>query len=134
MCSKSTLKKSCDKIIGAVRSSGLNFSYQETPFSMYFTIRKSIVKIKNSQEEHETFPDNENSEAELEALKSDYYKLKLDYEDAIKDAEAKYSENLIQESQIKNLHEKLSESDSKRAVTEQIERITQAEQRTSSKT
>ena len=39
-----------DHIINCVRSSNLNFSYQETPFSLYFTIRKSQVKYNNYQD------------------------------------------------------------------------------------
>ena len=38
---------SCDRILNSVRSTNLNFSCQETPFSLYLTIRKSPVKIIN---------------------------------------------------------------------------------------
>ena len=34
----------CTKILNQVRSSDLNFAIQETPFSMYLTIRKSLNK------------------------------------------------------------------------------------------
>ena len=40
-----------DHIINCVRSSNLNFSYQETPFSLYFTIRKSHVKYNSYQDD-----------------------------------------------------------------------------------
>ena len=38
-------------IINCVRSSNLNFSYQETPFSLYFTIRKLHVKYNSYQDD-----------------------------------------------------------------------------------
>ena len=43
----STIAISCDKILNSVRSTNLNFSCQETPFSLYLTIRKSLVKFNN---------------------------------------------------------------------------------------
>ena len=39
-----SVKNSCDFIINSVRNSALNFSSQETPYSLYLTIRKSFVK------------------------------------------------------------------------------------------
>ena len=36
--------KSCDLVIRSVRAPSLNFSIQETPFSLYLTIRKSFSK------------------------------------------------------------------------------------------
>lgn len=39
------IQRSCEFIINNVRMSGLNFSLQETPFSVYFTIRKSLSKV-----------------------------------------------------------------------------------------
>ena len=39
---------SLDHIISSVRSSNLNFTYQETPFSLYLTIRKTSIKKHQS--------------------------------------------------------------------------------------
>ena len=39
---------SLDRIISSVRSSNLNFTYQETPFSLYLTIRKTSIKKHQS--------------------------------------------------------------------------------------
>ena len=36
--------KSCDSVISSVRASSLNFSIQETPYSLFLTIRKFFVK------------------------------------------------------------------------------------------
>ena len=38
------LKKSCDSIMEAVRTSCLNYACQETPYFMYLTVRKSKIK------------------------------------------------------------------------------------------
>ena len=44
------IQNSCFSIINSVRSSPLNFSIQETPFSLYLTVRKSIAKCANREE------------------------------------------------------------------------------------
>ena len=44
----STIAISCDEILNSVRSTNLNFSCQETPFSLYLTIRKSLVKFNHA--------------------------------------------------------------------------------------
>ena len=41
------IQTSCDFILKNVRSSSLNYSVQETPFSLFLTIRKSLVKIRS---------------------------------------------------------------------------------------
>ena len=38
------IDSSCDSILQKIRKSGLNFSCQETPFSIYVTVRKSWTK------------------------------------------------------------------------------------------
>ena len=45
----SNIHNSCQAIINGIRLSRLNFSLQETPFSLYITIRKSYHTIKNAQ-------------------------------------------------------------------------------------
>ena len=37
-----------DQIISSVRSSNLNYTYQETPFSLYMTVRKTQVKFSHT--------------------------------------------------------------------------------------
>ena len=46
---RETIAMSCDEILNSVRSTNLNFSCQETPFSLYLTIRKSLVKFNHAQ-------------------------------------------------------------------------------------
>ena len=47
-----SISKSCEQILESVRTSSLNYSSRETPFSLYLTIRKSSVKAPNSS--HQT--------------------------------------------------------------------------------
>ena len=47
---KQNIQSSCDTILHSVRSSNLNFSCQETPFSMYLTVRKSLSKFHFEKE------------------------------------------------------------------------------------
>ena len=44
------VQASCVQILSSVRSSNLNFSCQETPFSIYLTIRKSPIKFHHVSE------------------------------------------------------------------------------------
>ena len=36
----------CEVILNTIRSSGLNLSIQESPFSLYISIKKSFLKVK----------------------------------------------------------------------------------------
>ena len=76
----STPQLSCDSILQHVRSSQLNFAIQETPFSFYFTIRKSFNKNFKSQPSHLTSTDPSENVSEklkeLEIIKSENKDLK----------------------------------------------------------
>ena len=54
----SNVQSSCDFILKEVRSSSLNYSVQETPFSLYLTIRKSLVKTKSKVKDPENIAVN----------------------------------------------------------------------------
>ena len=45
MSPEESINDSCEQILKSIRSSNLNFYSTETPFSMYFTTRKSMAKI-----------------------------------------------------------------------------------------
>ena len=47
---KQLIRNSCEQVLDSVRSSNLNFSTNETPFSIYLTVRKSFVKFSNTNE------------------------------------------------------------------------------------
>jgi rubrerythrin len=51
MSPEEIIRNSCEQIQNSVRYSNLNFSSTETPFSMYFTIRKSLAMIPKSREQ-----------------------------------------------------------------------------------
>ena len=55
------VQSSCDFLLYSVRNSGLNFTSQETPFSIFLTLRKSFVKSFQPQiksEENKLFVKN----------------------------------------------------------------------------
>ena len=58
-----TIPEMCSKILSAVRTCNLNYSCQETPFSIYLTIRKSLSK---QQQVHQS--SQQLSEPVLQAL------------------------------------------------------------------
>ena len=57
-----------DNIISSVRSSNLNYSYQETPFSLYITIRKTKVKRVHASGDHQSSQQDFKHNVELENL------------------------------------------------------------------
>ena len=94
------LEKTCNFLLQNIRTSGLNFSFQETPFSMYVTLRKSFVQPRTNTN---TFPEHFTTESKLseakekheklllthENLKQAYNNVKNDLEDAIEEFETK---------------------------------------------
>ena len=89
------VQSSCDFLLYSVRNSGLNFSCQETPFSIFLTLRKSFVKSFQPQiksQENQLFVKNfktENIEEVNKSLEAALANLKNDYLDAVTDSEAK---------------------------------------------
>ena len=64
---------SCDSIMSSIRSSPLNYSVQETAYSLYVTIRKSTrktVNILSTSAQNQLFETNLDRENELKALQS----------------------------------------------------------------
>ena len=87
--SKKSIKISCENILNSVRSSNLNFSSSETPFSIYITIRKSHTKLPNSYEDIGGPIDNI-SESEIKLVKTENAKLKDKLEASERDIEDSY--------------------------------------------
>jgi hypothetical protein len=46
MAAQNLIQEACNSIISGVRHSSLNYAINETPFSIYITVRKSGSKIK----------------------------------------------------------------------------------------
>ena len=113
-----SIQRSFQSIIDNVRTSGLNFSLQETPFSVYFSIRKSQSRASKSpfSLDPQTLSDHfttscQSCSTELESLKSRcqysdecYESLKEKYEGEVNDHEVT-RENLTNlKTQMENLH------------------------------
>ena len=112
-----TIEKSCDKIISAVRSSCLNFAVQETPFSIYFTIRKSLRKSSNLDlylnQTKEVVHDSkiEILESKIASLQNTIETISRDYEESVDKAEALVKKNDTLEKQIEVLNENLFDAE-----------------------
>lgn len=116
MVPDSLIKRSCDLVINSVRNSSLNYSLQETPYSIYITLRKSCVKTctlsKSDQllpncttnQSHEFKDENQVNEVKdkLKSLEEANSTLQYKYEEAVNDSEISYK-------QIKALEIKLEE-------------------------
>ena len=86
---------SLNQIINCVRSSNLNFAYQETPFSLYLTIRKTNVKNQQANSSQSTPVKSQN------------------------DVEALEKENLVLKNTIHELEDKLNTSEDNTKVLEE---------------
>ena len=89
--------ETCDQIIKSIKNSNLHFILQETPNSVYITIRKNFVRKSEAHAKKEVQDDNSQ---ELLILQKAYDNLKLDFEEEIKHHEE--SKNLA-----KTLEDKL---------------------------
>ena len=124
MAAFNNVKASSDFLLHSVRSSGLNYVCQETPFSIFLTVRKTFVKSttpSNTTSILEPEKCNVKQEKLLEdnnSLKEAFNRLKNDYGDAIEQCES-YSqviEELNKTNQV--LNKKLSDE---KAVNENVE-------------
>jgi myosin heavy subunit len=113
-----TPEESCQVILHSIRSSCLNFSFQETPYSMYVTVRKSFSKAskpetKGSPEGFFSPPRKSVSdkqgilESKIQKLESANRSLTLSYENSTLELEAATDEKRILEMKIENLNDKL---------------------------
>ena len=115
--SESSVKSSCDFVISSVRNSFLNYSIQETPFSLYLTIRKSFAKSSaNSDQIRSCSVQNvllEHTEVEtltnkLKAAQESNMILQNSYEEAVNDSEKCYERINELESKVEGLKEKIN--------------------------
>ena len=119
------LNATCNSILQNIRSSGLHFSSQETPWSIYVTLRKAFVTPRSYQisSVENCARENLETEPELNLLKVEFEKLagnhkelenafenlKNDFEDALGEIEDK--NKMIEERTSANT--KLSEKNAK---------------------
>ena len=118
--------KTCNSLLQNIRDSGLKFICQETPWSMYLTLRKSFVKSRPNQISHSPvivnpMKKNISNETELNLIKTCLDKLadnhkkfeaenkavKKDLEEAVEDSDAKNETIQNLRKANSNLHEKI---------------------------
>ena len=119
------LKRSCDSVIDSVRTSSLNFSCQETPFSFYITLRKSFRKASHGQQ-LPRFPPQQAHQAEQLAqanyLRNAYNRIKYDLEDALMENESKNEVIASLETKLENSYEKaVRDSEKIEALSKELE-------------
>ena len=91
---ETNIQKSCFSIMNNIRSTNLNYAVQETPFSIYVTIRKSLIKSKIIQFHSTTQPEPYADEisklkARCNFLEHANETLKMKYEDEVNESEVK---------------------------------------------
>ena len=76
-----TAHETCDKLVNAVKSSNLHFVLQETPHSVYITIRKKfVIKINDDIIINNDF---DRLETKFDNLKQDYEKKIASHEETL---------------------------------------------------
>ena len=85
MMTTTNISDSCANILNSIRSSALNYSFQETPYSMYVTIRKSWSKQNQSLQVPVPVAqvgqvDEDRKVAEIDSLKLELINVKADLE------------------------------------------------------
>ena len=112
---KQAIEHSYQEILSVVRSSRLNFAIQETPFSFYFTVRKSFNKssdglsfqrVSTSRVENE----QDSVQSKIKVLEEANEILRKDYEEALLETETLTKENECLENKLVILSDKLTES------------------------
>ena len=115
--SAQNIENACDMILKSLRKSGLNFSFQETSYSLYLTVRKSLAKNKTSQDaefqtEHTVNVKTLSETKELEEIKN--LKMKLteaedvnlrlqhECEEAVNDSEECHKKIEVLETKLSN--------------------------------
>ena len=115
------VKNSCDKVLTSVRDSSLNFSLQETPFSIYITIRKSFLRCRSDSldknpsnyKEEQTSGKSQELEDLITKLKSEEkinLALKNNYEEAIEDSAKCYQRIQDLENQVERLRDSVDKA------------------------
>ena len=111
---------SCQEIINSVRSSSLNFNIQETPYSIYFTVRKTISKAANlhhvpllkhplniSDQSEDILIENDSLLRKLDNLKNSNTTLQENYEKTLADCVHLEDLNENLEKDLSNFRDKL---------------------------
>ena len=119
---------SCAQIMRAVRSSGLTWGTQETPFSMFLTIRKRFLKNakispytarppthtlgvdKGNQQYEQLLTVNRESQLTIQNLESGMERLKNDLEGEVNNSEKLNNALSVSKALVNNLNTKYVEA------------------------
>ena len=127
----SDVKMACDPILNNLRMSGLNFLIQETPFSLYVTIRKSKIRSPQVPLPSSAKQDLDSNIAQLKSrinfLEDANDRLKHDFQGAVDELEEKTKKVTGLEDDKKNLERQLGEalSNIETISTSKIENISE---------
>ena len=101
------VEESCNSIINTVRSLPLNFSIVETPYSVYLTVRKSLVRNASSLGNVK----KESQDEKVKMLEESNQRLKANFEELV--IECKENTKYIHDIEDKNeiLLEKLEKAE-----------------------
>ena len=105
------LISSCQLILNQVRKSNLHFSVQETPFSIYMTVRKSFVKTRSVPEINLLDNESEHLQSKLTLLQIEYGKLNENFRESLDQNESKTYNIAKLEEKIGDLHTELNKKD-----------------------
>ena len=105
-----SVKNSVNVILNTVRDTSLNYSVQETPYSVYLSIRKSFSKGSESSQskdvsETKTKNEIEILEKKLKVAEDAYLNLKNLYEEAVNECESSANKIKNLESEIIHFEE-----------------------------
>ena len=111
-------------VLNSIRSSNLNYSLQETPFSFYLTLRKSFIQpsrlpasatqlqaLKLPESSPNLQIENELLSRKCNTLEREYQTLKDCFEEATLEIEANNSTTNDLKTRLENLHSKLETSE-----------------------
>ena len=120
-----SIENSCQGIISAVKSSSLNFGIQETPFSIYISVRKSYNKSSNpnlkSKQQNGAFYDVKSEldylQTKIKHLENSNEILQRNYEETLNEAESITNQNCNLQNQLEILGDRLAESEEKIEAT-----------------
>ena len=121
-----SVKNSCEIVMNSLRDSSLNFSLQETPFSLYIIIRKSFSRSRTSIPEQD-LSNHKEEHIDLEALRARLkseenlnIEMKNNYEAAIEESAQSYHRIDDLEKQVDRLRYSLDKADVKTLEKDEV--------------
>jgi hypothetical protein len=112
------MEDSYRNIMNSIRSSGLHFCLQETPYSCYITVRKSLINPQSSPQILNADPSSNNIESNTKVLElksqnifleNSNLKLKQSYQDAVEEVEDKAEVIVNLETELSRMTAELKE-------------------------